>query len=67
MKKYSKLYEQMILYYTKVTTEVWSMTDKAQIEDIVSRHVNNMFPRAVKLIQQGKYTEDEAIAVYPLN
>lgn len=65
-RKYSKLYDQMILYFTKVAIEVWGLTEDVATE-VVYRYVNNLYSRAVKLIRLGKCTEDELIMTYPLN
>lgn len=65
-RKYSKLYDQMILYFTKVATEVWGLAEDVATE-VVYHYVNNLYSRAVKLIRLSKCTEDELIMTYPLN
>ena len=62
-KKYPKVYEQINRFYTLVA-EYHNLPD---IEQFIQRCTQNAYRVACKLLSEGKYTQDQIIAMYPLD
>ena len=62
-KKYPHLFDHLRAYYTKVA-ELHSGIPNP--ERFICRSTNSTYHTAFKLIQSGKYTEEQIISEFPL-
>ena len=66
MKRYQKMYDHIRAYWELCAKEVFCLTG-SKVQSFVESHTQSSYKYACKSIREGRATEEEIIAEFPLD